>query len=212
MNVPTDGQSLRLRVSGPVAPAASRQLFRVVLSALSKPGELQRIPPSAIDSSMPMTVRLLLGLAHSNIGIAVVGEQEWQSEICAVTGAHAAAVDEARMVATLDGLSGATARALSRGSTLEPESAAQVFVGCRWLTDRPKSAMDGVALRLMGPGIPGAAQLWVGGLDVDALVARNESRRDFPTGFDMWLIDPSGRVCGLPRSTAVTILSEGSAK
>ena len=88
---------------------------------------------------------------------------------------------------------------VSEGYLEEPERSATVVVRV--------DAIGSGALRasLSGPGIESVQPLSVDGLDVAALHALIERNAVYPTGIDIVLVDPQGRIACLPRSTRIEL-------
>jgi alpha-D-ribose 1-methylphosphonate 5-triphosphate synthase subunit PhnH len=134
--------------------------------------------------------------------VAVVGEPSWQERICRATGASAADIGEASLVAIYGAADAATVALLRRGCAAAPEDGAKVGLGCAALTEGGNGE---VTVELSGPGVPGRARLGVDGVCravFDALRAANSM---FPAGIDVWLVDQRGQVAGLPRSTRLAV-------
>ncbi|MDO9445774.1 MAG: phosphonate C-P lyase system protein PhnH, partial [Dehalococcoidia bacterium] len=89
--------------------------------------------------------------------------------------------------------------AAHEGPLEEPERSATVVVLCDAVGE------GDLVLTLSGPGVDGETTLRVGGLDAAVVKARAERNWPFPTGIDLVLVDPRGRLASLPRSTTATI-------
>ena len=87
----------------------------------------------------------------------------------------------------------------SEGYLEEPERSATVVVRV--------DAIGSGSLRavLSGPGIETVQSLAIEGLDASALHALIERNALYPTGIDIVLVDPQGRVACLPRSTRIEV-------
>jgi alpha-D-ribose 1-methylphosphonate 5-triphosphate synthase subunit PhnH len=177
--------------------AASQQVFRAVLTALSRPGEIGRISVPGYES-VPAALVPVLALADLATPVHVLSDDpQWSVLVSATTGAPVAAAPDARLVAALDPPQPAWLRTLSRGSAAEPERAAQLFLGVSDLADSG-------GLRLSGPGVPGVRRLYVAGVPGGFWTTRGEVVADFPAGVDLVLLTPDGRLAAVPRSTTVT--------
>ncbi len=206
-------------------------VFRRCLEALAEPGEIRDLAAvftgrgHDVASGIPVVSAPLLVLSDLLTPLAAMpGDDAAQEEVmrvAALTHAPVVAHGSARLVLALRSPARADVLDLPRGTPWEPHTAALVCVGVERVGGReasradvsevPEVAIDeGVrgsaarTLRLAGPGIPGSRELDVDGLGDDLLSARAEAIA-FPLGFDVLLIDPDGRVAGLPRTTSVEV-------
>ncbi|MGP4020143.1 phosphonate C-P lyase system protein PhnH [Saccharopolyspora sp. 5N708] len=169
-----------------LAPQLAQLVFRAVLDALARPGEVRHLP----DSPMPAPLLPVLALADLDTPVHV---DNWADVVRTQTGAPIVQRSGARLAALLeplDELSG-----FPVGSAAAPEDAALVSLAVQGFDAGP-------LLRLSGPGVPGQRRLRVSGLPAD-FVAQRRNLIDFPAGIDLLLVAPDGGLVGLPRSTRV---------
>ncbi|WP_433871591.1 phosphonate C-P lyase system protein PhnH [Saccharopolyspora sp. CA-218241] len=169
-----------------LAPRQNQLVFRAVLDALSRPGEVTRLPET------PFPAVLLPVLALSGLETPVhVARSEWADPVRAVTGAPLVERERAALAALDEpDLSG-----LPVGSAAAPERGALVALAADGFDDGP-------ALRLSGPGVDGSREVRIAGLPAD-FAERRRAAADFPAGRDLLLVTRSGAVLGLPRSTRI---------
>lgn len=173
-------------------PDESRQVFRAVLDALSRPGRTVELPGDRIGPT-PAVLLPVLALADLGTGVAVLDDgDDWADVVGAVTSAPVAPLGSARFVTSTRPITADEVRTVCRGSALAPEEGALV---CLTVPE-----VDGDEWRLSGPGIPGTAT--VSGVD-DLLAARAEAVAGYPAGIDLLLVTPDGRMTGIPRTTAI---------
>jgi alpha-D-ribose 1-methylphosphonate 5-triphosphate synthase subunit PhnH len=210
-------------VSDRLGPLSSQAVFRVLLDSLARPGRVVQLPAGAgahpetggpdakadgFETGVlappagigPGIVPLALAVIGSKV--AVVGAPSWQERICRATGASAAEIGEASLVAMYGAADPSAIARLRRGCAAAPEDGAKVGLGCMALTE---GGTGEVTVELSGPGVPGRARLGVDGICravFDALRAANSM---FPAGIDVWLVDQHGQVAGLPRSTRLAV-------
>jgi alpha-D-ribose 1-methylphosphonate 5-triphosphate synthase subunit PhnH len=92
--------------------------------------------------------------------------------------------------------------AANPGSLLYPDQAATLILGCA-----PGSLNDPAAetmLVLQGPGIEHLRRVQVGGIP-DAVWTTRERTSTYPMGWDIFVVDPKGKVVGLPRSIQIKV-------
>jgi alpha-D-ribose 1-methylphosphonate 5-triphosphate synthase subunit PhnH len=189
-----------------LSPLTSQAVFRVLLASLAEPGRLFQLPtaatqPDAAKAVGPGIVPLALAVIGSKITVA--GAPDWEQGICHATGALAADVAEASLVALYGPTEPTMISHLRRGSAQAPEDGAKVGLGCDALVaDGPGE----VTLELSGPGVHGRIRLGVNGLTSDVFKALQAANGKFPAGVDTWLVDKRGQVAGLPRSTRQVVV------
>ncbi|KAA5837234.1 phosphonate C-P lyase system protein PhnH [Saccharopolyspora hirsuta] len=184
-----------------LAPRQAQQVFRTVLDALSRPGEVHRFPAISMEIRPPISIEIaeprvpaallpVLALADLDTPVHVDG---WADLVRTQTSAPIVERTEARLAALLDPVDDLAGFRV--GSAGAPEEAALVTLAVRGFDDGP-------LLRLSGPGVPGHRELRVSGLPAD-FAAQRRDLIAFPAGFDLLLVGPGGEVVGLPRSTRV---------
>ncbi|TCP53612.1 alpha-D-ribose 1-methylphosphonate 5-triphosphate synthase subunit PhnH [Tamaricihabitans halophyticus] len=183
-------------------PDDAQRVFRAVLDALSRPGQVQRLATDPA-SELPPVLLPVLALADLGTGVYVRHEDpHWVDVVRVVTNAPIADLGSARLVAAEGTLSATELAALPRGSASAPEHGALVALAV--------SDVDGGATRwqLSGPGVPGELRVSLAGVGSDLLAARDVAVAGYPAGIDLLLVAPDGRMVGLPRTTAVTELED----
>jgi alpha-D-ribose 1-methylphosphonate 5-triphosphate synthase subunit PhnH len=105
----------------------------------------------------------------------------------------------------LDGRSGALLGDLCQGTEAAPEDSATAFICVSDMIGEPKQG--GTMLELRGPGIRETATITVWGLPNVAQEAIVATRRAYPLGVDVILIDRQGQCVGIPRTTRMSVVS-----
>ncbi|MEL6169848.1 MAG: phosphonate C-P lyase system protein PhnH [Pseudomonadota bacterium] len=174
------------------APRDSAFAFRAALSALSRPGKIERITGASGPAPLsPAAATLIITLCDPDAGIYLAGEhdtEEVRAWVAFHTGAPLVAREEA-------------AFAVGHWSDLLPLNTYPI--GTPEYPDRSTTlivevpSLEGPGTTLSGPGIKDTATLPLP--DVDAFRA-NEML--FPLGLDFFLTAGSD-VAGLPRTTKV---------
>lgn len=165
------------------AEAAANAAFDALMRAMAEPGTVR-------DCGAPAAEAILGALVDRECTVHGPAEM---GEALARSGAEPVALEAADYVFLATGAGPFEILALKRGSDLYPDDAATAVL--------PASLADGTRLRLTGPGIPGAREVFVGGVAAGLWQARTEAIR-YPMGPDLFLID-GARVMALPRSTTV---------
>lgn len=199
------GPVLAPRVAGAtLGPDEAQRTFRAVLDALARPGRAYRLPERPLRT-VPAALLPVLALADLDTPACVLGDDPdggWQQVLATVTSAPAAALPQARLVAALRPLSGDELLALRRGTAAAPEDGALLSIA---LADGDSGEPR---WQLAGPGVAGRNVITPVGLPGQLAAARAQAVAGFPAGVDLLLVSPDGRVLGIPRTTAVTVISE----
>ena len=176
----------------------SQRVFRCVLQATAHPGKLFALPPTGVAPWEAVALTLL----DHEVSFCVVGGPMVGAEgrIARLTGSRAVPPSEAGF-ALVAGGSGGEISGLERGSLERPETGATAI----FAIDRLSNAGP-VTMKLSGPGVPGERTLGVDGLSVGEVEGIRASRQDYPLGVDVYLVDRTGQVAGLPRSTRLEVI------
>jgi alpha-D-ribose 1-methylphosphonate 5-triphosphate synthase subunit PhnH len=152
-------------------------------------------------AGLPAVLLPILALADLGTGICVLDRADtparWGEVLGTATSAPQVPLERARLVAALRPITPAEIGALHRGTPMAPEDAALVAV--------PVLGLAGGARRwlLSGPGVPGRRAVAPSGVPDGFVSARAAVVRRYPSGIDVLLIAPDGRLVGLPRGTTV---------
>lgn len=184
----TDATGARL------SPGEAHGVFRAVLDALARPGSVAQLPAGPAGR-VPPALLPALALADHGTGVCVVGgDPGWTEVIRAVTNAAPAPLADAELVVVLPGVD-PDLGAVRTGSATSPESAALLSLAVADVRG------GGAAVRISGPGVVEPHVIAPSG--PLHLLERLRAGTRFPAGFDVLLVDPAGRLLGLPRSTAI---------
>lgn len=177
----------------------SQRVFRALLRATSRPGEIVALPETG-DGAIET---VLLTLLDVEVTFCVPGPDrvlELEERLLGATGARIAPVEEANFALIPGGDSDGAMLGLRRGTLEAPEKGATAIYGVERLAeDGPK------ILTLSGSGVSGSRTLSVEGLSAEELEAIRESRAYYPLGVDVYLVDEAGSLVGLPRSTRIEV-------
>lgn len=181
--------------------------FRVVLDAMARPGTVRQLPVAARDAPVnPWLAAVLVTLLDHEVSLAIEpfdGSEALERFVRQRTAVAPAAVDAADfVVASADRLDPRLPVRLRQGTLAYPHDSATLLLLVPSLGEAPSGA--GVKLDLAGPGVPRGHSVRISGLDPALFEARDEVA-EYPCGIDLILVDPSGRVAALPRTTAVQL-------
>ena len=188
----------------------SQTTFRKLLDAFSRPGTIELFPRSVSERLPSGLIPLLAMLGHGS-PFAVLGDSDtyWAALTTHTTGARAVNVGEASYVAVLGAATTSTFAEIPTGSNARPDFAAHVAIGIDGaLVDSHEfddEQANHLRLSLRGPGVPDERAICVVDPDaylLDLLAARPQPG---PCGFDIWILDPRGRLVGIPRSSSLHI-------
>jgi alpha-D-ribose 1-methylphosphonate 5-triphosphate synthase subunit PhnH len=177
----------------------------------------------------------LATLLDSETSFVLAARGHWLDQDAAVvrwlalrTGSTMGSANTADFACFCDGRSGGLLRELHPGSLLEPESGATAFYCVQSLEEMENernsrswqqrgvfqqnaeseldhSSDDTIMLELRGPGIQECRCINVVGLDREEIRLIKATRRKFPLGVDIYLVDSAGRCVGLPRTTRLQV-------
>lgn len=177
----------------------SQRVFRALLRATSRPGEIIVLPETG-DGAVEVVLLTLLDVEVTFCVLGPGGARELEERLLGATGTRAAPVEEAVFALIPGGDSDGAMLDLRRGTLEAPEKGATAIYGVKRLTENgPKT------LTLSGPGVSGNRTLGVEGLSAEELEAIRESRAYYPLGVDVYLVDEAGSLVGLPRSTRIEV-------
>jgi alpha-D-ribose 1-methylphosphonate 5-triphosphate synthase subunit PhnH len=185
--------------------------FRVLLDAMARPGTVKQLPAAARDAPVnPWLAAVLVTLLDHEVSLAVEpfdGGDALERFVRQRTAAAMAAAEDADfVVAASDRLDPSLPLKLRQGTLAYPNDSATLLVLVPTLDQAAGSTDAGLLLDLAGPGVPADHRVRIGGLDPALFEARDEVA-EYPCGIDLILVDPSGRVCTLPRTTALQVAS-----
>lgn len=185
----------------------SQSIFRVLLATLGSPGEIHRLPNDLVARSLPALAPLMALVSHDT-PFAVSGDE---SEVLAhglarATFGRSASLADAAYVALLAGDLPDMAD-IRCGSDLRPDLACQVSMAVDGVLHPSTPAEATLAIR--GPGVRGERFVRIAAEHSELLRVRTvlSARRERPPiGFDVWLVDATGAVVGIPRTSVLTLL------
>lgn len=208
----------------------SASTFRRLLDSLARPGKINQLeyptslgePPSNHFSvaEIPLNFYALGALAtlldgETSFILAAGGQWLDQSAppvrwLASRSGGKVGRPGAVDFAFFCDGRSSGLLAELHMGTLLEPESSATAFYCVERLVGPVLDGgtgldNDAVTLKLRGPGIQELRTVSVSGLNVEEVKLMQATRKGFPLGIDIYLIDVNGQCLGLPRTTKIEI-------
>jgi len=189
----------------------SQAVFRALLDALSRPGKICRLPERVYRSPprgfCPPALSILKTLCDHRVSFSLVSGNR-TAELSRYLEVNLATPVEDVQKADYVIFDGTTFdedfMRLKRGSSEFPESSATALL-CVGRLAEGTVEIDTPSCRLCcaGPGVQDRTFLTVTGLDPRYNETRARVNNVSPLGIDIFLVDPAGRVAGIPRSTSV---------
>ena len=198
----------------------SHEVFRSMLNSLSRPGTISQL--SALESvDVPRCIIPLLAIVDVETRFAVIdnmdstqaisSSHDWSALIGSATGAPSASLAESSWVVALSEPTRDNMEDLPRGSALVPERGCGLVVGCALLSggfDHGDATQESTSIALTGPGIDGQKIVTVAGISNYFFESLCDLNGSFPAGVDVWMVDQSGQILAISRSTQISILAQ----
>lgn len=191
----------------------SQATFRALLDCMSRPGKICQIPQRAYgappEGFCPPALSILKTLCDHRVSFSLGGaneKPEWVRYLEVNLATPFQPLEKADYV-LFDGarFDDGFAR-LSRGTLEFPESSATALICVSRLSGEQSEEEGPVcSLILAGPGVKVRTLLIASGLEPGYVTERGKAGRYFPMGVDLFLVDWSGRVAGIPRTSTVEI-------
>lgn len=183
------------------AETLARESFQALLSALSNPGQIVRLPGNSLATRQACRQ---IGFTLLDLETSFYTPDPALAAELLVSGARPLSVANAAylffpesaaftppaLTQTLADLEQA-----AMGTITDPDEGATLIIGCR--------LGEGRLLRLQGPGIQHQSEVRVADLPLEFWHLR-AAKISYPLGIDLFLVD-GGQVVGLPRSTVIEI-------
>jgi alpha-D-ribose 1-methylphosphonate 5-triphosphate synthase subunit PhnH len=189
----------------------SQKVFRRLLDAFSRPGEISELPNIPCnglpEGSNPFVFAVLKTLLDTSVTFAVSGDEEdGLSEYIRInTGAAASDISDAGFAVFGGNRCPEDFSKLSPGTLEFPETGATAIISVGSISLRRQSEAD-IHLTFAGPGVKATNHLFVAVFDPAYVEQAAVLNSNYPTGIDMILVDATGIVIGIPRTTIVEVL------
>ena len=181
-----------------------QRAFRQVMDAFAQPGTCRVIPLGQDvatvrpDEALDTLARMLVDQV---VTFCCLGTQQKETDIAMETRSKAAGVADADFVIVPDASVESTVEygvgRASGGTLISPEKGATVILGCGRVSAQPEEGLH--AFSVEGPGVKERNWFYADS-SVWARV-RQERTSEYPCGIEIILVDPSGNVVAVPRSS-----------
>lgn len=197
-----------------LTPVESHEVFRSMLDSLSRPGTIAQL--TALESvDVPRCIIPLLAIVDVETRFAVIDKistaHNWSALIGSATGAPPASLAESSWVVALSEPTRDNMEDLPRGSALAPERGCGLVVDCALLSegfDHGDATQESTSIALTGPGVDGQKIVTISGISNYFFETLCDLNGSFPAGVDVWMVDQSGQILALSRSTQISILAQ----
>jgi phosphonate C-P lyase system protein PhnH len=180
----------------------------------SRPGTISQL--TALESvDVPRCIIPLLAIVDVETRFAVIDNistsLNWTELIGSATGAPPASLAESSWVVALSEPTRDNMEDLPRGSALAPERGCGLVVACALLSegfDHGDATQESTSIALTGPGVDGQKIVTISGISNYFFETLCDLNGSFPAGVDVWMVDQSGQILALSRSTQISILAQ----
>jgi len=175
----------------------TRDCFRALVDAMSRPGTVQEQPTTPADHAVLATLVDHEVTCHTHderLRTALENE-----------GRFTEAEPEAADIVHTTGRSEGALESYTRGSLKEPSDGATVVYRVAGLSTDPPDGAGWTTLRLSGPGVPGERTLAVDGLPAAEASELAAAQAAYPRGVDAVLATES-RIAAVPRSVDMEVV------
>lgn len=180
---------------------ATQQAFRILLQALSHPGDIYPLSPLGPGQGLPLMLQTLL---DHEVSFAVIGPDgdSLAGFVRDLTKSRLTEVPAADFIIVAQGSSQGGILEAKRGSLEYPDQGATIIYLVESLG---REGQVGVRVKLQGPGVKKEIQSIITGLAADEIHDLKNINQEFPLGVDCFFLDRTGRVMGIPRSILLEV-------
>ena len=176
----------------------SQMIYRLILRAMSNPGEIVSLQKYAIKlyGDDPVLLAVALTLLDNEVSFHVFGNNSLSDEISSLTHAEPDEIEAADFifVCDIDYLELAIENAKS-GTLNDPHKSATVII--------QNDTVPSLHTTFSGPGIDGQSQHILTQTVTDAIMLRDKLNFEYPLGIDFLFISSFGEMLAIPRLVKV---------
>lgn len=184
----------------------TQQIFRRLLDAMARPGQLQSLEELSHRIETPDGIAhapflLALTLLDAEVTFQIIGErsEDITKHYSSWTLSQSTTTENADYLFVQHDVEGATIADLferaKKGTLVNPNESATFIIETTQLSEVPE-------LVLSGPGISSQAPTTIAGSEA-WLTARAKANEEFPLGIDVILVDHDNNLLCLPRTTVI---------
>ena len=190
-----------------------QRIFRTLMMAMAFPGRIRQLDPvtlSNISKTFGFVIQPLLTLLDLETGYYIHTmdsqlKQKIDNYLETNTTSSPCDPESADFILSLEPSAKKIFTSVKKGTLFCPNQGATLLYHVDEITC-PADRRD-ETFTLTGPGIKDMASLTIKGLDPDEPTMWKTSRKDYPTGIDIFLVSTTGDIVGIPRS--VNIIEPG---
>jgi len=176
----------------------SQKVYRLILEAMSNPGEIVNIKEYAdkLYGSYPAFLAVAMALLDNEVGFHACGNLPLADEIESLKLAGNANIEEADYIfAGNHRVIESAIENAKYGTLTDPHKSATVII--------QNNGISALCLTLSGPGIDGQAEFMVTQTVKDAIMMRDAQNFEYPQGIDLLFISGAGELFAIPRLVKV---------
>lgn len=191
----------------------SQKNFRVLMEAMSRPGEIYKLhkinyssTPEGLNSNL-LTMLKTLGDSNVTFALGNIESDEIKKYIELNTGMTVSEISEADHVIFNGEKFDKSFLKLNTGTLEFPEGSATVFIETDSILsgEFDESFIARTVIIMQGPGIKEKNTVTVHGLDKEYIRCMAELNRVFPLGIDAFFIDKESNITCMPRTTKAEV-------
>ncbi len=184
--------------------AYAQDVYRSLLDCMARPGKIRRINPADCGLNRSFN-NYVQGLAITLLDQEVVFHifediSSFSGQLRTYTQSRPGSMENCDYF-IVDGEKNFDIHRLKRGSLKFPDESATVICQAKELISAATTKSGVIKIQLQGPGIQSRQTLYVDGLNKEMMNPWRDCNDEFPLGLDWILVDSSGKLSCIPRST-----------
>ena len=176
----------------------SQKVYRLILEAMSSPGEIVNIKEYAdkLYGSYPAFLAVAMTLLDNEVSFHVCGNNPLTDEIASLALAKWEKIEAADFIFVCDlNYMEYAIETAKCGTLADPHKSATVII--------QNNGISALCLTLSGPGIDGQAEVMLTQAAKDAITIRDAHNYEYPQGIDLLFISGAGELLAIPRLVRV---------
>lgn len=192
----------------------SQAVFRKLMDAMARPGRIYILDKISFEYTPtglnPFVLSVFKTICDNNVLIGGAGcNEDWLEYLRINTMTLLAAVEEADYLLFNGAMFIEGFGNIKTGNLEFPEHGGTAVLLVENLSDKngTRANPGSLTLRMKGPGIKNATIIKVTGLNIKYIETSNNLKKFYPMGIDLILIDNSGKIAAIPRSTKLEVIT-----